>query len=341
MSLPGVGHKGHLLLTKESTYGTSPGSAQDKYEVENFEYDANQSIIADPNINSSGASARSIVQGLQFVTGRFRIRIGFEGFENLWRFVLPTYSSAIVTGTTRDHTFKEGNALSGYSATFSEGDIPTGKGTLFTGMLCTGFRVNLEASQGASGIIVADIEFAAEDVVENSTVLTGSPTVANIIPVPFHFLMRTGTDIKDGSGLGDTSIFLRSFALSLEYPHDTRRGYLGSVWADSPVRDGPLSGRIDFEAQWDANNFVLMNKLLTNAPTAGGLKLTFQHPTIIEGTNKRELEFKASSPVAAGYHKSVPGPGVIMQRYSWALEFNAADASLLVVRTRNLKGALA
>src|SRR3990172_2715527 len=108
MSIPALGHNSSLLVAMESTYGTAPGSAASKYDIANFRFSINQSSIECPNMNSLGASPTSIVPGLQFVTGSFDLQWGFEGCEELMRFLLPTYSSAVTDTSARDHTYKEG-----------------------------------------------------------------------------------------------------------------------------------------------------------------------------------------------------------------------------------------
>ena len=243
------GHKSFLLIAKESTFGTAPGTATDKIDVESFEWDQNMSAIADPNMNSSGASPRSIVQGLQFVTGRFRVRVGFGGFEELFRFCLPNYSSAVADTTARDHTFKEptNTGLSSYTIDWSAGDVPSGKVTRFLGTVCTGWRFTLVPGQSDTGVMILDIDFVAASVAENTTPMAGSLTVTNLLAVPFHLLLRTGSNLLDGSGLSAGNIYIKSLALDVTYPHDAARGFLGSVAADTAIRNGPMNAMVDIE----------------------------------------------------------------------------------------------
>ena len=102
------GHSSFLQLAKESTYGTAPAAATAKYETTDFDFDANQSTLEDPSVSTLGMFPRAVEQGVQFATQKFGVRVGFEGFEEIWRMLLPTYSSAVTDTTARDHTFKEG-----------------------------------------------------------------------------------------------------------------------------------------------------------------------------------------------------------------------------------------
>lgn len=338
MSIPALGHLTSLSIAKEATYATAPASATAKYDIADFSIDQNQSVIEDPNMNSSGASARSIEPGLQFVTFSFRMRWGYAGCEEMMRFLLPTYSQATVDTSARDHTFKEGIALSSYTFEPTLGNIPTGKVTRLVGCYCTGWRFVHE-----NGALVMEITGAAASAAPNTTPMSGAPTVGNRLAIPFHGMLRTAGNLKDGSGIAtETNIFIRSVGLTVTYPHDTQRSYLGSVNADSPVRNGPMSARMEFEAQWDLNNYVLMAALQTNVLGAGGLKILFQHGTLIGAVSaKSEFEIIAAAPKPAGYSKAIPGPGVITQRYAYALEFDPSAASCLVVRNRSVTAALA
>src|SRR6185369_16908263 len=109
MSIPALAHDSSLRIANESTYGTAPGSATSKMDMVEWEIDPNLSTIPDVNMNSSGASPRAIGKGLQFVTGRLRWRAGYEGDEEIWRWVLGTYARTTVGGETIvfDHAFKE------------------------------------------------------------------------------------------------------------------------------------------------------------------------------------------------------------------------------------------
>ena len=338
MSIPAVGHLSSVLIAKEATYGTAPAAATAKYDIADFSIDQNQSTIDDPNMNSSGSSPRSIEPGLQFVTFSFRMRWGYAGCEEMMRFLMPTYSQATVDTSARDHTFKEGIALSGYTFDVSVGNIPASKVTRLVGCYCTGYRFTLEA-----GAIVLEITGAAASATPNTTPMTGSLTVGNILAIPFHGMLRSAGNLKDGSGIAtETNIYIRSIALAVTYPHDTQRSYMGSVNADSPVRNGAMMARIEFEAQWDLNMYVLMAALQTNVLGAGGLKILFQHGTLIGATTaKSEFELTAAAPVPDGYSKAIPGPGVITQKYAYKLQYNVAAASCLVVRNRSVTAALA
>src|SRR5438128_9697399 len=259
MSVPAIGHNSYLQIAVESTYGTSPATATNKFEIVSAELSPNLSTFPDPSISSVGVFPRNIVRGLQFVTGRVRVKVGFEGFEELWRALLGSYSAALVGGETlvRDHTFLESVTQKSYTSEFSLGNIPTGKVTRLQGFLVTGLAMSSAAATGESGVFNADIDFAAQDVAENTTPMTAPAGVTNLLPVEFHRMLRTSGNLKDGSGLTETSIFIRSLALRVTMPHDMQRGYLGSIWADRPVRAGMGSARVDLEYQWDANNYVL------------------------------------------------------------------------------------
>lgn len=336
--LPAVGHKSFALICKEATLGTAPAAATAKFELVNFEFSTNQSTAEDPSMSSAGYFPRAIEQGLQFVTGKFRVKVGFEGFEELWRMVLPSYSSSVVSGSVIDHTFKEGVTLSSYTIDISMGDVPTSKVTRFLGCFLTGFRFSIAAASGESGLLIADIEFAAASVANTVTPMT-TIAVANLVPIAYHRLLRTTGNLNDGTSVTESSIYLRSLSLAIRIPHETANGYLGSVWADQPFRNGVGSGKLDIEMRWDANSLALMTALTANSPAA--LTFFFQHPTTIGSSSKRELQLTMSSPCSADYGVAVQGAGMWIQKASYGLAYNTSDASALKVRARSLTAALA
>jgi hypothetical protein len=344
MSIPALGHKSTLQICKEASYGVAPAAAIARYDIANFKWSANQSAIECPNMNSAGASTRGIIPGPMSITGSFDLCLGFGGTaaimgdEELWRWLMSTYTSALAGGETlvTDHTYKEANQQLSYTFDLSLGNIPTGKVTQFNGVYCTGWNFSVE-----SGLIILSASIAASAVTENKTPMTGSLTSGNtaVISHHGHLLITTG-NIKDGSGL-DTAIVLRRLAVKVEYPHDTGRNYAGTVWNDSPVRNGPMTARIEGQLQWDAASYIMQAKLLTNAPVAGGLKFLWQHPTTIGSTSKREFEIIALSPVAGGFDVAMDGPGVIVQNFAWALAYDTTDTSCMTIRKRTLHAALA
>lgn len=354
MPTPGLGHKVLLRFSEEAAYGVAEtGAADAVFEVVSTpDLDANLTFIDDPNMQATKQSPRNISQGLQFITGGFRIRVGYEGFERLWKWLLPTYSSAqpdsVGDAAVRDHTFKEG--VTAVSATLEfDYQQPTATPAMrFTGALCTGFRFSLEPGGGQNAILVADITFAAQDMASVAAGLTGS-SVANDLPIPFHHArtaILTGSHpspesftyaLKDGGGGAAGDMRIRGFNLSVEVPYDTQRAYLTSINADDPVRDGLVTATIEFDEEW--NDKVLMDNALANTPTA--IDVLFQHPTSIGATTrKRELHLIASSPTPTGFRSTVVGFSVIRQRVVYRLAYNATDASYLKVRTRNTQSAL-
>jgi hypothetical protein len=120
-------------------------------------------------------------------------------------------------------------------------------------------------------------------------------------------------------------------------PFDVNRFLFGQVNAEQPVPNGFVDATMMFDEEW--NDYVLLNTAKDNTPTQ--LKLLFQHPTVIgAATAKREFEIIASSPTAAEYGTELPGYGVITQRVSYRLAFNATDASLAVIRVRTTEAAM-
>lgn len=154
------------------------------------------------------------------------------------------------------------------------------------------------------------------------------------IPVLYH----QATTIDDGTADASGSVRVRSFEVTLENPHAEDRFYLGSVNIDEPLRSDFLTARwrltqeFTTQTQFDAaRNF-----------TEGSPKLVFQHPTLIDGTNKREFEMRSNRANLVEFTDPVEGYGVLISTATWeAFYDDASDLSALVARFRNNYPALA
>lgn len=334
MSVPALGHNGYFQFVKETTYGTAPAAATDKVEVVNFKPILEVTTVRGRNMNTAGSSPREIGRGLKSTGFSFEMDMTYEGANEFLRMFFPTYSQSTVDTSARSHLFKEGVALSSYACEFSMGNIPSSKVTRWTG--CYGTSLEFAIRDGR---LVAMCEFAAEDIAENTAPMTAA-TVANFNLVLFHHLLLTASNLNDGTSLTPASIVLQDVGFSFKYPMNTKRVYLGSEWANSPVQSGPLEAKVTFTEEWDANTYPLM-AIFRGATAPAALKFVFQHPTVIGAVSaKRELEFICSSPTPAGYEPEVPGFQEITQKATYELAYNTTDASCCKVRAQNLGAAL-
>jgi hypothetical protein len=170
----------------------------------------------------------------------------------------------------------------------------------------------------------------------NTTPMTGGalPTALGVI---YHQLLRTSGNFKDGSATAFDAIPLRSFEFGVTHPFDTSRFLFGQVNAETPVRNGFTDGVMNFDEEWSDVN--LMTAAKANTPT--GLKVLFQHPTVIGATvAKREFEIQANSPTPGEYGTELPGFGVITQKVGYKLAYNTTDASFAVIRVRSTEAAM-
>lgn len=337
---PGLGANSSVVIGKEVTYGTAPTSGTPtKLELISASINPRLSVIEDPSMSNAQASRRFIGQGGQYVEFAFKVRVNYEGMEELWRMAFPTYTSATVDTSARDHTFKEGTTLNSYALDFSFGNIAAGTVQRLLGCFVTDLRVSGQAGTGEGAMLMVELKGLAKTMTTGVTPGAGMTGGAfpNAFGVIFHQALLTVNALKDGSSNTTADIRLRSFDLSMSIPHDPNRFYFGSVNADSPVRNGFQDATWTFEEEW--NDKTLLDNTRANTPT--GLLLTLQHPTVVGATTaKREFELKANSPTAAEYGAEINGMGVIVQRASYRLAFNATDVSLLVLRTRNTMTAL-
>src|SRR5437773_806263 len=105
----GIGAKSSVVIGKETVFNAAPTSGTPvKLELITASITPRLSVIEDPSMSNTQASRRFIGQGGQYFEWAMKVRVNYEGMEELWRMLFPTYSSAVVDTTARDHTFKEG-----------------------------------------------------------------------------------------------------------------------------------------------------------------------------------------------------------------------------------------
>jgi len=341
----GVGAKSSVTFAKETTFNTAPTTGTPKkLELITAAITPRMSVIEDPSMSNAQASRRFVGQGGQYYEWSMKLRINYEGMEELWRMYLPTYTNAVTDTTARDHTFKEGVITPGavgnsYCIDFSFGDVPSGTVNRLTAAYGTDLRITGQAGTGENAMLMVECKGLAKTLTSGVTPATGMtggsfPAAYGVI---FHQAILTTNALKDGSANTTADIRLKSFDLSYTRPFDPNRFYFGSVSADYPVPSGPVDATWTFEEEW--NDKTLLDNAKANTPT--GLLLTMQHPTVVGSTTaKREFELLANSITASDYSGEIPGFGVIIQRVSYRLWLNTGDSSLLVLRTRNAQGAL-
>lgn len=331
---PGLGHKSFVGIAKEATLGTAPAAAQIYYELRpGAALDAGLEIIRGDALRSNRMSPGYIGQGIRrHPTLPYSIMLPFEGAEHALRMILPTYSQAVVEGSVRDHTFKEGGALSSYTKDFSFGDMPTGKVTQLTAAYARAWSIRGEADAP----LIMEIDTVAYDAVPDTTSMAaGSYPTANLGGTLHEVLATTG-NLKDGSGASVDDIVVRSFTLSGTVPHTDKRPRAGNKISLPPVRTGAMTVTLALELEY--NSKALMEAV--RAFTQTDVKLLVQLATTIGSTSKREFEIAIGSPKPAQFGKAIPDAGVITQTVTYEAEYNASAASAVVIRTRNLAAAL-
>ena len=332
---PGTGHQAYIAIAKESSYGVAPATAAIKYELAGeVSFDPGAGVIESDGMNPSrmspGCSKPAIFRNPSI---RFRIEIPYEGFEEMFRAVLATYSSAVVGGETIviDHTFKEAGLLNSYTVEFSVGDIPTGKVTRLVGAYVTGITIEGEADR----VVTAEITVSGLTMTTNEDPMSGG-SFASPNCITLHDILLTAGNLKDGSGATEADIVIRSLRLAIEIPHTNFRPQAGNAQSLGPVRNGLMGLTVDIEEEWNA--VTLMDAVQQS--TVADLKFLFRNPATIGVASTREFEITAGSPVTAEYGKQIPGADVVTQRVSYRLQYNSTAVSAVVVRTRNLTAAL-
>lgn len=204
--MPGLGHKSYVQFGgREATYGTFVAPTQ-KLEIINWNITPTVGVINDTSLYGQ-PSKRALYQGGLLYRGTFLCRLNYEGFEELFRNAWGTYSNTIVTGTTRDHFFREGPTLTPMSIEVNLGDVPTaGKVFRLLGAKLTAMTIRGTAGSGNDGMLTVEFTVLAKDYVSDQTPTAAvtHATVAAVTATGVSSLTRaTGSFITDTVAVGD------------------------------------------------------------------------------------------------------------------------------------------
>lgn len=205
--MPGLGHKSYVQFgPKEGTYGSFQTPTK-KLEVVSWNIAPQVGVIQDPSLYGA-QSRRALYQGGLLYKGTFVVRLNYEGLEELFRAVFGTYSQAVVSGTVRDHTFKEGATLNSYSFEVGVGDVPTGKVFRLLGAKLTSLTVRGTAGSGTDAMLQAEFSVVAKDMTSDAAP-TAAATVGPIASCSttsgaFTLTRASGSFVTDGVVVGHT-----------------------------------------------------------------------------------------------------------------------------------------
>lgn len=173
------GHKSYFTMAPESSWGTIPSAMTHKLEIlPPWDVGAEIGEIEDPSLYNA-VSPRGYYQGGELARGPFGVRANYEGLLELFRGVLPNYTTTDVeAGVVRDHLFREGPTLRSYHFDASEGDIPVGKVARVAGAKLTRFVLAGEAGQGNQGMLRCEFGVVGKVVTKDNTAIAMSNLTA-------------------------------------------------------------------------------------------------------------------------------------------------------------------
>lgn len=334
--MPGLGHKSYLQTgPKETSYGTYVAPTQKLEMLPGWDLPLDPSVIPDPSLYG-GVSPRALFAGPTIYQGSMPFRLNYEGLLELFRGVLPLYSSALVETGVRDHTFKEGPTLNSYSPELILGDVPAGKCFRVLGEKHPDLTIRGTAGTGDDAMLRAEFKMIVKNVLSNQTP-TGSLVFPAVLPVIYHSDDAAAAVVDDGTADAASSVRVRSFEMAYEQPHTAEeRVYLGSKTIDEPLRNAlvkctwKLTQEFNTLTQFEAaKNF-----------TEGSPRLLFQHPATIGVSSKREFEIRSNKANLLGWSAPIESYGIILSTATWQAFNDPTDASALVARFRNTESAL-
>jgi hypothetical protein len=336
--MPGLGHKSYIQIgPKETTFGTFQTPTK-KLEVESWSISPEIGVIEDASLYAA-QSRRGLYQGGLLYKGTFVVRLNYDGILELLRGVLGTYSSAVVEGSVRDHTFLSdgttSSTLNSYSFEVVLGDVPAGKVSRLLGAKLTGMTIRGTAGNGNDAMLTVEFTVLAKDYQSDQT-QTGSLTFPAVLPVLYHHTENPGGVVDDGTADAVGNVRWRSFEIAIASPHTEDRFYLGSHNIDEPLRSDFL------DVTWrQTQEFITKTQLeAARAFTPGSPRLVFQHPTTIGSASKREFEIRSGSAQLTEFSPPIEGYGVLISTATWRAFYDPTDTAALLVRVRNTEAAL-
>jgi hypothetical protein len=333
MGVPAVAHKGFLQIGKETTWDT-PVAATIKLPVLDISIELDAPLIPD-NVLHGNPWERTKYQGPRRAMGPFSTQLLFEGELELLRGIFGAYTNSLVETGVRDHTFKIGPTLNGYTLQEIIGDTPAG--TCFRDRGGKFNKLTLSGTQGqaAESIVTMAVEVIAKDREENQSP-TGALSFPPLLPVKFDLSTVVDDGTADAAGL----VRVRQFEFTLENRLTDDRFYASSLFIDEPVRGDKIQATFRFMQEFQS----LTQYAAYRALTIGSPRMVFQHPATIGSTSKREFEIRANQAYLDKVSQPVNGPGVIIATSTWVATFDGVDgseASPVVCRVRNTESALA
>jgi len=339
MGVPGAGWKSYIQLGKESTYGTAI-AATHKLAALNSGLKLDAPPIEDA-LMSGVAWERTTAKPPRRVMGSFATHLTFDGLLELLRGVFGTYASSTVETGVRDHTFKIGPLLNGFTVQEIVGDVTAGTCFRSTGVKFDKFTLRGTAGQGVESVVGVEFGCIGQDRVSNQTP-TPSLSFPPYFPVQFSSDTTNMLVVDDGSVDSAADIRLRSFEFTLENMLSDDRWFGSGTTVDEPLRRGRIRATFklmqEFQTRTQFDNYRLN--------TIGSPRLVFQHPTTIGSASKREFEIRANQAILL----EDPTPPVdapdnlLIATATWKAIFDGVDgaeASPVVCRVRSTDAALA
>lgn len=331
MGVPAIGHKSTIQIGKETTWGTAASVVWPVAILGNtLELEAPP--IPDTQLHGN-PWPRTMYQGPRRARGEISSQMMFEGMMEFLRGSFGAYSNTLVETGVRDHTFKIGSLLNGYTIESVVGGIPTGKVFQNLGSKFNRLTLRATAAQGPEAIVTMAVDVIGKDRVEN--VNASGLTFGEIFPVKFDL----ATVVDDGTADPASSVRVRSFTFTLENNLADDRFYHGSLFIDEPVRSGHVRAIFEFQQEFQ----TLTQYSAHRALTIGSPRMQFQHPTTIGAASKREFEIRANQAYLEKVSLPVEGPNAIIATSTWVATFDGVDTSEnspVVCRVRNTEPAL-
>lgn len=318
MATPGVGHLSYVQIAKQATAGTAT-TATHRYELVSWNVPSLTGAARDRSLNSTAVSRRSLSPVGLIHKGSFTVRANYEGMAPLWNCV--TTAAGVKTGTTSPYTytFKESSRYQRSTIyLIPGGTVSSVQQLVYVDAYITGFTVRCAAGSGDDSMMTWEFDFISPTMTQSTSAPTSLSTAT---PRPISFNHASTYDMGLGAVAADTRI--KSFEASFKQPFSEDRFYVGSLSADSGLRNDFATCQWRFTAELQTADawVAVANSSTTVAPT-----LTFAEP----GSTGRTFQIKSSSCMVTEYSNPIESYGVIPMNVTYEGSYNAGDASALV-----------
>ncbi len=337
---PWRGSKTYINVARQTAFGTpaaATAAAYIKLEVIDITIDGEQGQVADPSLNSTGRTPRSILPVGRIYRGKFRTRANYSGHGTLFKAFYGNASWVTAAGPPVTATFVESpNGSDPYTIEVFGGIAGSSTvGIMLSDVTITGVTIRCEAGTSASAALTYEWTFIATTLTTSRT-MTSASGVPTVEPVLFHHVTTT-----QDAGFGDGANISgwRSLEINYNFPFDESRYFFGYAQPFQPYQNGlgTCSWKLGVEVGSQAAYTAFAAAATTNAPvirfgrtasgTVPGVGPSATTPTT--GAANNYIQFSSSYTLMTKVSTPVTNYGLVTGQIEYTCGYSSTDSAAM------------